>query len=78
VTCRELADFIADYLSGEIAPDVRVAFDRHLERCPNCVRYMTSYQAAVTLGSRAYDDEAVLPSDVPEELVEAILSARRP
>jgi anti-sigma factor RsiW len=78
VTCREFADFISDYLSGELAPDVRTHFDDHLERCANCRRYLTSYDESVKLGTHAYDDDcAELPADVPEDLVRAILVARR-
>jgi anti-sigma factor RsiW len=78
VTCRELADFIADYLTGDLSPDVRTAFDHHLVLCPNCRRYLASYQATVTLGKRIFDaDDAPVRNDVPEELVRAILEARR-
>ena len=36
VTCREFADFMADYLSGELAPALRQPFDYHLGLCVNC------------------------------------------
>ena len=39
VTCREFADFMADYLSGELAPDLRQPFDYHLSLCVNRQRY---------------------------------------
>jgi anti-sigma factor RsiW len=68
---------MADYLSGELSPPVRAAFDHHLSLCPNCRRYLTSYQESVKLGKAAFDDEnASVPPDVPEELVKAILDAR--
>ena len=77
VTCREFADFMADYLSGTLTPDLREPFDHHLSLCVNCQRYLTSYRETVALGKRAFDDvEAELPSEVPEDLVKAILAAR--
>ena len=77
MTCREFADFMADYLSGELAPDTRQAFDHHLSLCVNCVRYLTSYRETLALGKRAFaDDDADLPADVPDTLVTAILAAR--
>jgi anti-sigma factor RsiW len=77
VTCREFADFMADYLSGELPADVRARFEHHLSVCTNCVKYLAGYQGAVALGKRAFDDEAAqVPSDVPEDLVKAILTAR--
>ena len=77
MTCREFADFIMDYLSGELSAESRAAFEYHLSLCINCVRYLASYQGAVKLGKRAFeDDDAKVPSQVPEELVNAILAAR--
>ena len=78
MTCRELADFLDEYLANRLSGDVRTQFEHHLRVCPNCRRYLTSYEAGVQLGKHAFDDEkAPLPADVPEELVEAILAARR-
>ena len=78
MTCREFADFIADYLSGELPLDSRSAFEHHLRVCVNCRRYLSGYQETMKLGKRAFgDDDAALPPDVPEELVQAILTARK-
>jgi anti-sigma factor RsiW len=77
VTCREFADFIADYLSGELPADTRAHFDRHIGLCRNCEQYLSHYKTTVALGKRAFqDDAAEVPADVPEELVKAILSSR--
>lgn len=78
MTCREFADFIADYLAGELAPETRAQFDRHLGVCPNCVAYLSNYRDTVALGRQAFaDDDAAVPGDVPNDLVQAILSSRR-
>jgi anti-sigma factor RsiW len=78
VTCREFADFMMDYLSGEIAPESRIRFDDHLAHCSNCEKYLRGYEETVRLGKRAFEDErATLPDDVPQQLVDAILAARR-
>jgi anti-sigma factor RsiW len=77
VTCRDFAEFISDYLSGELPSNARSQFDDHLARCANCRRYLTSFEESVKLGKHAYDDDsAELPEDVPEDLVRAILAAR--
>ena len=77
MTCREFADFMDDHLSGELATDVRSAFEHHLQLCPNCQKYLAGYEETVKLGKRAFDnDEAAVPADVPEELVKAILDAQ--
>ena len=78
MTCRELADFILDYLDGGLAADVRDRFERHLTRCPNCRRYIAAYETTVSLGRRAFDDETATPdrTGAPEDLIKAILSSR--
>jgi anti-sigma factor RsiW len=78
VTCREFADFMADYLSGELSHDIRVRFDEHLSVCPNCVTYLANYEKATALGRQAFQEsDSTLAAGVPDELVKAILAARR-
>lgn len=77
MTCRTFADFMGDYLAGELAADTLAAFEHHLSLCPNCQRYLEGYRATVKLGKAAFDDPAAaVPSTVPEQLVQAILAAR--
>jgi len=77
VTCREFADFMGDYLSGELPADKRSAFDHHLRLCPNCQKYLAGYEETIKLGKRAFDgDDAAVPAEVPEEIVQAILDAQ--
>jgi anti-sigma factor RsiW len=80
VTCRELADFIDDYLTGALAAEVRATFDHHLTLCPACVNFLAAYQATVELNRRAFastqgDNDGA--ADAPEDLVKAILASRR-
>jgi anti-sigma factor RsiW len=78
VTCREFAEFMADYLSGELSPETRAQFERHLGVCPNCVAYLSNYRDTIALGRRAFaEDDAAVPDDVPDGLVQAILTSRR-
>ena len=78
MTCREFADFMMDYQSGKLPSAARDRFEQHLRLCTNCQKYLTGYEETVKLGKSAFDDEnAPLPADVPEDLVAAILAARR-
>jgi anti-sigma factor RsiW len=77
LSCRELIDFLGSYLDGELAPEPRAAFETHLSVCPACRDYLAGYREAIRLGKQACDPEAELPADVPSELVDAILAARR-
>ncbi len=78
MTCREFVDFLMDYLSNELPDGTLRNFEWHLNACPNCVRYLDSYRATITLSRTAFavrEDEP--PTEVPEELIQAILAAQR-
>jgi len=79
LSCREFIDFIMAWLDGELEPEVRRSFAEHLDMCPDCVDYLDSYQRTVALGKAAWDapGDAPVPNEVPEELVQAVLAARR-
>jgi anti-sigma factor RsiW len=78
VTCRELTAFIDGFLDGELPADQQQAFEQHLSLCVTCARYLDSYRISIALGKGAFDDrKAPIPDDVPAELVDGILRARR-
>ena len=78
LTCRELVDFLADYLDTTLAPDVRAAFETHIAGCAGCGAYLRSYAETIRLVKRACSAPAdPVPREVPEDLVRAILAARR-
>jgi anti-sigma factor RsiW len=80
VTCREVADFLMDYLSRDLSLETAGAFEHHLSICANCRRYVAAYSASVALGKRAFSDDEAPASDagVPDDLVQAILALRTP
>ncbi|HVO25061.1 MAG TPA: zf-HC2 domain-containing protein [Candidatus Margulisiibacteriota bacterium] len=78
MTCREVADFLMEYLSKQLPAKQRVRFETHLRQCPDCVAYLKSYENAVKFGKEAFcHPEQGVPNSVPEELVRAILAARK-
>ncbi len=77
-TCRELVDFLGAYLDGELSDEVRRRFEEHLAACPECAAYPTTYRETVKLTKSAFQDlHDPVPAGVPEDLVKAILAARR-
>ena len=78
MTCRELVDFLGDYVAEELPAAERARFDAHLGECPECIAYLNGYRATIRLGKGAFahPDDPV-PETVPEKLVRAILAARR-
>jgi len=78
MNCREFVDFLMSYLDGELESEPRRVFESHLNGCPACVSYMKAYEKTVELGRCACKDEAgPVPADVPDDLVAAILEARK-
>ena len=76
-TCREVVEFLADYLDGTLAEDERGAFETHVRQCPECETYLRGYRDTIRLArAAARDPEGPVPPEVPDDLVEAILRAR--
>ena len=75
--CRELVEFLMEYLDGALGASERSVFEGHIEDCPACMNYLETYRETVRLGNSVCAPDGGLPPDVPEELVQAILSARR-
>lgn len=78
ITCKTFVEFLMDYLDGDLPASQADEFEVHLSQCSACVNYMNTYQETVRLGKAAFaDPEADVPEAVPEELVKAILEARK-
>ena len=75
MTCRDFAEFLLEYVEGQLPLEARRRFDEHLAICPDCVQYLQHYTETIKAGRLAMADD--LPDDVPDELVSAILTARR-
>ncbi len=76
--CRELADFLMDYVSGELPEENRAHFELHLSRCRNCHEYLAQYESTVKAGRIACGEMSdELPDNIPEDLVKAVLAARK-
>lgn len=76
LSCREFADFLADYYEGELPLPRRLVFDEHLRRCAACVAYLTSYRTTLRLVDICAE-RSLPPPDVPESLVQAVLAGLR-
>lgn len=74
--CRECDEFLVDYVSGDLAPDVLATFELHLSRCRNCRTYLEQYRLTIRAGKRACEAVRAAKVDMPEELIQAILAAR--
>lgn len=77
MTCRELIDFLADYLDGTLPAGERSVFEQHLRVCPQCVDYLNAYRTTVRLEKLACSEKPDAPMPMPEGLKQAILAARK-
>lgn len=78
MTCQEVTEFLMAYLDGGLDPSTRLAFERHLSVCPACVNYLRSYETTVRLAKTvATDNRSPRAESPPEDLVQAILHARK-
>ena len=78
LTCRDFVAFLDEYVEGSLAPERHAVFERHLELCDDCVRYLQSYRRTIELGRAALGDGPRPPAPaVPGELLDAILRSRR-
>ncbi|HYE88669.1 MAG TPA: zf-HC2 domain-containing protein [Vicinamibacterales bacterium] len=74
--CRELAEFLNDYVSGELAHETRTHFEFHISKCKNCHEYMVQYQVVIKAGKIACDELSDEMPPMPEELIKAVLASR--
>jgi len=71
VTCRDVLEFLSDYLTGDLPHGTREAFESHLDSCESCRAYLDSYEKTIALAQGAgCDQEEAQP---PRELEDAIL-----
>ena len=78
MNCREVTEFLHEYLFGNLPAAERSEFEKHLAECPWCVAYLESYQKTIQLGRAALSasEDAPLLAEAPEELIQVILHAR--
>ena len=78
ITCKEFEDFVLDYLDDELPALQRSRFERHIRMCRECRQYLLAYQRTQEVSRAVFSSpDALVPDDVPEDLIKAILQARK-
>ncbi len=78
ITCGQFEAFLLDYLEGSLPPGQRRIFELHLAICRECRDYLAAYEETMKLEKQAFENpSAPLPETVPEDLITAVLEARR-
>ena len=74
MTCRDVIEFLSDYYEGALPEAERALFDAHLAQCPDCMAYLSTYEATIRLEKHACQET---PGEIPAGLMRAILAARK-
>ena len=78
LTCVEFEAFVLDYFEGTLSSGQRAIFKMHLMVCQDCQRYLAAYKRSVDMGQNVFKKPyEPVPEDVPEDLVQAILAAKK-
>jgi anti-sigma factor RsiW len=77
MTCKELAEFLDEYVAETLESSRRAIFDQHLAVCPDCRAYLSSYRRTMQLGRQVMSDpDSPATVQVPAEMIKAVLAAR--
>jgi predicted anti-sigma-YlaC factor YlaD len=66
LTCQQITALLVDYLTEEMAPDLRLVFARHLHNCKDCRAFLETYKDTI----RA--TRAVRTEDIPDEMLNRV------
>jgi anti-sigma factor RsiW len=73
MNCRDLSEFLQDYLAGELPQPVASEFAGHLDGCDNCTVFVEQYRLTIAAGrTLLIEDERC---EVPEDLINAIVAS---
>lgn len=80
LSCKELIESLTDYIEGRLSLSRKAAFMLHLFCCGHCRAYLHNYETTITASKQAFsksDESDSAPTEVPEDLIQAILKARQ-
>jgi anti-sigma factor RsiW len=75
MTCKELVEWITEYLEGAMSRDDRLKFEQHLAACPGCTQYLAQLRETIRLTGRLPHED--IPSDTRQSLVRAFRELNR-
>lgn len=52
INCRDFAQLLIDFVSGELPPEHHAQVEQHLQACPPCVTYLQTYQQTIRLARK--------------------------
>ncbi len=78
INCREFEEFLIDYFEDSLPKRQRLVFEIHMKICRECREYLVAFKRSIEVSKRVFADlDEQVPDDVPEDLVRAIIDARK-
>lgn len=78
ITCREFEAFVLGYLDGNLPARQAKIFEWHLRLCRECREYLEAYERTIEIGKAVLGPaNDSVPEDIPEDLIRAVLDARK-
>jgi anti-sigma factor RsiW len=77
ITCKEFISALVDYLARELPAKDDEQMELHLEVCPDCVKYLRSYDVTIKLGKKALAENDDESGELSDEFVKVVLSATK-
>jgi predicted anti-sigma-YlaC factor YlaD len=73
MSCKELVEWVTEYLEQTMPPADRARFDAHLDVCPGCREYLAQFRETIRLtGCLSSENiEAAMPPATREALLKA-------
>ena len=76
LTCKELVELVTEYLEGALMPEVRRAFELHLQSCEGCSAYLEQMRQTLELMGTLTED--TITPEMEAELLSAFRDWSRP
>ena len=77
MTCRDMVQFLMDYLSEELPDDTRTVFELHVNACPDCVTYLATYRETIVLAASRSQCASMMSRPKCPGTHQAILAAQK-
>ncbi len=71
MTCKQCAELLVDFISGELSPELCAIIRMHMGLCGPCERFLVTYKTTITLTRK------LPPVALPAELVQRLQAAMR-
>lgn len=66
MTCREVAEVLLEFESGELPREHRARALQHMDDCPSCVAFVESYRLTIQISRRL--PRPILPEQLQHSL----------